>query len=95
MWLYKAYKSFIKLYNTPVSKCLANKYSGGLCQNYSMRGRSRCKFHGGMSLRGSQHWNYQGKGCTQEERLRSVEANARIRLLTTMARDLGMIPKKR
>jgi|APCry1669189000_1035189.scaffolds.fasta_scaffold208537_1 hypothetical protein len=48
-----------------------------------------------MSLRNERHWNYQGKGCTLEERQRSVEANARIRLLTQLAIDLGMIPKKR
>lgn len=76
-------------------KCLAKKQSGGLCQNNAVSGRGRCKFHGGMSLRGNQHWNFQGKGCTKEERQRSVEANARIRLLTAKAIDLGMIPKKR
>jgi hypothetical protein len=76
-------------------KCLSKKYNGQLCQNHAVSGRSRCKFHGGMSLRGSQHWNFQGKGCTKEERQRSVEANARIRLLTAIAIDLGMIPKKR
>lgn len=76
-------------------KCLAKKHSGGLCQNYPISGRQRCKFHGGMSPSGSKHWNYQGKGCTKEERQRSVEANARIRLLTAIAIDLGMIPKRR
>ena len=48
-----------------------------------------------MSLRNELHWNYQGKGCTKEERQRSVEVNARIRLLTQIAKDLGIIPKKR
>jgi hypothetical protein len=48
-----------------------------------------------MSLRNERHWNYQGKGCTKEERQRSVEANARIKLLTQMAVNLGMIHKKR
>jgi hypothetical protein len=76
-------------------RCLAKKNSGDLCQNYAISGRQRCKFHGGMSLKNEFHWNYQGKGCTKEKRQRSVEANARIRLLTQMAIDLGMIPKKR
>lgn len=76
-------------------KCLAKKHSDGLCQNHTINGGSRCKFHGGMSPRGKQHWNFQGKGCTKEERQRSVEANARIRLLTAMALDLGMISRKR
>jgi hypothetical protein len=78
-----------------MSKCLAKKHSGGLCQNNAIIGRNRCKYHGGMSLSGEHHWNYQGKGCTKEERQRSVEANSRIRLLTQIAIDLGMIPKKR
>lgn len=75
-------------------KCLAQKHYGGLCQNNAIIGRQRCKYHGGMSPRSSEHWNYQGKGCTKEERQRSVEANARIRLLTKMAIELGMILKK-
>lgn len=76
-------------------KCLAKKNSGGLCQNNAIKGRNRCKFHGGMSLRNELHWNFQGKGCTKEERQKSVEANARINLLTQMALDLGLIHKKR
>lgn len=78
-----------------MSKCLAKKSSGGLCQNNAIRGRERCKFHGGMSPRGSQHWNYQGKGCSIDDRLRSVQANTRIRLLKKLAIELGMIPKSR
>jgi len=76
-------------------KCLAKKHSGNLCQNNAIKGRDRCKYHGGMSLRGEDHWNYQGKGCTKEERQRSVETNARIKLLTQMAIDLGIIHKKK
>jgi len=75
--------------------CGAKTRANGKCQNHPIVGRRRCKFHGGMSLRNERHWNYQGKGCTLEERQRSVEANARIRLLTQLAIDLGMIPKKR
>lgn len=76
-------------------KCLAKKHSGGLCQNNAISGRSRCKFHGGMSLRGEQHWNYQGKGCTNADRERSLETNARIRLFKQLAIELGLIPGKR
>jgi hypothetical protein len=76
-------------------KCLAKKKSGGLCQNHAITGRLRCKFHGGMSLRGDQHWNYQGKGCTKEERQRAVETNARIKFLEMVAIELGMIQKRR
>ena len=76
-------------------KCLAKKYSGGLCQNNAITGRNRCKYHGGMSLGGEQHWNYQGKGCGKEDRMRAKESNAHIRLLELIAIQLGMIPKKR
>ena len=76
-------------------KCLANKSSGGLCQNNAIRCRERCKFHGGMSLRGPQHWNYQGKGCSKDDRARAKESNAQILLLESIAIQLEMIPKKR
>jgi hypothetical protein len=76
-------------------KCLAKKYTGGLCQNNAIIGCNRCKYHGGMSLSGEHHWNYQGKGCSKEDRARAKESNAQIRLLELIAIQLGMIPKKR
>lgn len=76
-------------------KCLAKKHSGGLCQNNAIKGRLRCKFHGGMSLRNEQHWNYQGKGCSRDDRAHAKETNAQLRLLETIAIELGMLPKKR
>ncbi len=33
-------------------RCGARKQGGELCKNWPIRGRKRCKFHGGMSLRG-------------------------------------------
>ncbi|NBV72544.1 MAG: hypothetical protein EBR60_11000 [Burkholderiaceae bacterium] len=36
---------------------------------------------GGMSLSGAQHWNYQGKGCSKDDRARAKESNAQILLL--------------
>lgn len=33
-----------------------------LCSQYPSKGRNRCRFHGGASLRGIAHPNYQGKG---------------------------------
>lgn len=75
-------------------KCLANKHSGGLCQNNAIWGRERCKFHGGMSLRGELHWNYQGKGCSKDDRLNLKEANARIKLLEMIALKYGLLNTK-
>jgi len=77
-----------------VPKCLAKKHFGGLCQNNAIIGRERCKFHGGMSLRNSQHWNYQGKGCSKDDRLRLKVANARIKLLEMIALEYGLLNPK-
>lgn len=75
-------------------KCLAKKHSGGLCQNNAISGKARCKFHGGMSLSGSSHWNYQGKGCSKADRLHTKEANAFIKLLALIAREHGLLNPK-
>lgn len=72
-------------------KCLAKKHSGGLCQNNAIIGRERCKFHGGMSPRGEQHWNYQGKGCSREDRLRAKTVMARVKMLEALSVALGII----
>jgi hypothetical protein len=55
----------------------------------------RCRLHGGLSPKGADHYNYQGKGCTKEERQRAVETNAYIKLLEQLAISLGMIETKR
>jgi hypothetical protein len=75
-------------------KCLAKKHSGGLCQNNPIIGRNRCKYHGGMSPHGELHWNYQGKGCSKNDRARAKELNAEIKFLEMLAIELGMIPPK-
>jgi hypothetical protein len=55
----------------------------------------RCRLHGGLSPKNQDHWNWQDKGCTKEERQRSVETNARIKLLEQMAIELGMFEARR
>lgn len=64
------------------------------CQKHGML-NGRCRLHGGLSPKNQDHWNYQGKGCTKEERLRAVEINASIKFLEIIAIELGMINKKR
>ena len=64
------------------------------CQKHGMA-NGRCRLHGGLSPKGPDHWNFQGKGCTKEERQRAVETNARINFLKMVAIELGMIPKRR
>lgn len=65
------------------------------CKKHALLGRSRCSLHGGLSPKNQDHWNYQGKGCTKEERQRSVETNTYINLLKQLAISLGMIEAKR
>lgn len=48
------------------SRCGAKTRSGGRCQKYPMRGRTRCALHGGKSKRGREHPNYQGKGYSKD-----------------------------
>jgi hypothetical protein len=55
----------------------------------------RCRLHGGLSPKGSDHWNFQDRGCTKEERQKAVETNARIKFLEMVAIELGMIQKRR
>ena len=64
------------------------------CQKYGMA-NGRCRLHGGLSPKGADHYNYQGKGCTKEERQKAVETNARIKFLEMVAIELGMIQKRR
>lgn len=71
---------------------LRNKDS--YCQKHGMA-NGRCRLHGGLSPKGSDHWNYQGKGCTKEDRQRVVDENIEIKFLEMIATELGLIPKIR
>ena len=64
------------------------------CQKHGML-NGRCRLHGGLSPKGVDHYNYQGKGCTKAERRRSVETNTYINFLEKLAISLGMIEAKR
>lgn len=46
--------------------CGAKTRNGGTCQKPPLAGRNRCRLHGGMSLRGVAHPNYQGKGYSKD-----------------------------
>jgi hypothetical protein len=64
------------------------------CQKHGML-NGRCRLHRGLSPKRADHWNYQGKACTKEERQRSVEINSYINLLEQLAINLGMIETRR
>ena len=46
-----------------------SKHTGVQCK----MGRSKCRFHGGRSPRGTAHWNYQGKGRSKDLPLRLAD----------------------
>lgn len=71
--------------------CNAKTRLGNLCQKPPLLGKKRCRLHGGLSLSGEAHWNYQHGHCTKEYRKATVEGNARIKLLERLAISLGMI----
>ena len=64
------------------------------CQKHGML-NGKCRLHGGLSPKGSDHYNYQGKGCTKAERQRIIDTNAYIKFLEQLAISLGMIEAKR
>ena len=53
------------------------------CQKHGML-NGRCRLHGGLSPKGSDHYSYQGNGCTKD-RQKVVETNARIKFLEMVA----------
>ncbi len=55
----------------------------------------RCRLHGGLSLKGRDHWNYQHGQCTKESRKDAVVNNAYLKYLEQLAIGLGMIEPKR
>jgi hypothetical protein len=71
--------------------CNARTKLGTTCQKRPLQGRTRCRLHGGLSLSGEAHWNYQHGHCAKEYRRATAEANATIKLLERLAISLGMI----
>jgi len=79
----------------PVMICGAKlRNKDAYCQKHGML-NERCRLHGGLSPKGSDHWNFQHGWCTKESRQRSIETTARLKFLEMAAMELGMIPKKR
>lgn len=72
--------------------CGAKTRSGSPCQKHGML-NGRCRLHGGLSPKGSDHWNFKNKGCTKEDRRRAVEVNAQIKILEALAIATGLIER--
>ena len=74
-------------------KCNARTRSGTPCKRSPTLSKKRCKFHGGLSPSGENHWNYKHGRCTKVARERSKEVNAELRYLEALMIQLGMIDK--
>lgn len=64
------------------------------CKRHGMA-NGRCRLHGGLSPKGSDHWNHRHGRCTKESRQKYVDTTARVKFLEIVAIALGIIPKKR
>jgi hypothetical protein len=51
----------------------------------------RCRLHGGKSLAGKDHWNYQHGECTKEARRKNTEVSSYLKLIKQLAIKLEMI----
>lgn len=77
------------------SICGAINRAGLPCQKSPSSGRTRCRLHGGASLLGENHPNYQHGHCSKAWRQKSVELTARVRMLRVLAENLGMVNPRR
>ena len=70
-------------------RCAATaKQTGQRCRQIASPGRAVCRFHGGASLRGREHPNYQHGDATQAARAMAIWFN-------TMARVVGRLNRAR
>ncbi len=74
--------------------CGAKTRNGSPCQKPPLLGKTRCRLHGGLSLSGADHPNYQHGRCTKEARQKSVQITAYVKHLELLAVQLGMIEPK-
>jgi len=70
--------------------CGAKTRAGTPCKKSPLDGKVRCRLHGGLSLSGKDHWNYQHGKCTKEYRRKLALGKAEIRYLEGLALRLGM-----
>ena len=78
----------------PSLRCEATKRNGERCRGIKAYGTTRCVYHG--ANRGKKQFketngNYKSGTYTQEEQNRHREVMGRIKMLTKLAKQLGMI----
>ena len=84
----------------PGQRCLAKTRAGGACQNPTIKGRSRCKLHGGLSTGprtaegkarvAAAHTKHGRRSKAHVESLKYI--NAEIRRITYELKRDGFIP---
>ena len=76
----------------PGRRCGAKTRRGTLCQKPALRGRPRCKLHGGLggAPRGPKNGNYKHGRHTKKAQAEAREARARLRELERLGRRLGL-----
>jgi hypothetical protein len=70
--------------------CLAKTRSGGVCQKHGMA-NARCRLHGGLSPKGSDHWNWKHGRCTKEQRRYNVQMSNELKELELIMTQLSMV----
>ena len=85
--------------NWPGKRCLAKTRRGTPCQNPAIRGRNRCKLHGGRSTGPkteagkarvvAAHWKHGRRSRARLERVKKV--NAELRRITNQLKLEGLI----
>ena len=78
--------------------CGAKNRAGSPCKKHSLDGKTRCRLHGGLSLSGKQHWNYQHGQCTKAIRKKIREGRDQLRMLVAVGNLIGIFeptPRKR
>lgn len=71
-------------------KCNAKTRSGGLCKVHRLKGRSRCRLHGGLSPSGEAHWNYRHGNRTKEAIARNALISNQIEMLEAIGLSIGL-----
>ena len=84
----------------PGQRCLAKTRAGGACQNPTIKGRSRCKLHGGLSTGPrtpegkarsiAAHTKHGRRSRAHVEKVRAI--NAELRRITYELKRGGWIP---
>ena len=84
----------------PGKRCLAKTRRGTLCQKAALKGKTRCRLHGGLSTgpqtpEGKQrivdaHWKHGRRSKAHAEKVRAISAE--IKRITCELKLAGLIP---